>query len=193
MDMKLWRLFASFAALILPAGCVPQPAADQLFSPAQLSNLVAERTLWVPFYSNTPDWIHLFSAETPSGMLLYLARDGTGWLESRLVPWAPPQPSGMSMVLNWSVVDRSQVCLWASPRIGDMPSFTPAFHMCIQVLRSRVTADGLEAKITRGGKLRAGLLELYPFSAFSPQVIDQYLTQVRVLYGGQIPIWPLGD
>lgn len=116
VDMKLWRLVASFVALILPAACASRPAPDQLFSPTQLSNLVTDRTLYVPF-----------SSDTPNGVLLYLARDGTGWLDSQLVSGLPPQPSGMSTVFDWRAVDGSQVCLWASPRTGDMPSFTPPF------------------------------------------------------------------
>ena len=182
---------ASFVALMLPAGCARRLAPDQLLSPTQLSNLVTDRTLYVPFSSYTPDGMLLFSSDTPNGMLLYLARDGTGWLDSRLVSGFPPQPSGMSMVFNWRVVDGSQVCLWASPLIADMPSFTPAFHVCVQVLRSRMPPDSLEAKITQDGKSRLGPLELYAFNAFPPPVIDQYLTQVRVLYGGQIPTWTL--
>ena len=108
--MKLWRLMASFVAVILLAGCARAPAPDQLFSATQLSVLVTDRTLYAPSSTDTPD-----------GMLLYLARDGTGWLDSRLVSGLPAQPSGMSIVFDWHVVDASRVCLWASPRIG-LPS-----------------------------------------------------------------------
>jgi hypothetical protein len=187
VDMKLCRLI-SFAALILLAGCARRPAPDQLFSPTQLSNLVTDRTLYVPY---RPHGMFLFSSDKSNGMLLYLARDGTGWLDSRLVSGSPPEPSSMSMVFNWRVIEGSQVCLWASPLIGDMPSFTPAFHVCVQVLRSGMPLDELEAKITQDGKSRLGPLELYASNEFSPLVIDQYLTRVRVLYGGQIPDWTL--
>jgi hypothetical protein len=98
----------------------------------------------------------------------------------------------MSMVFNWRVMDGSWICLSATPLIGEMPSFIPAFSECLQVLRSSRAPPGrYKVTITRGGNSRAGWLDLYPFNAFPRPVINQYLSQVRVLYGGAIPTWNL--
>jgi len=70
-----------------------------------------------------------------------------------------------------------------------MPSFAPAFWQCVQVVRSPEPLGGLMANVTRDGKSRTGGLDVYPSNVFPAAVIEQYLTQVRVLYGGHIPAW----
>lgn len=173
------RRFATvIAAVVALVACAHAPAPDQLLSTSELGDLVTDRTLYVPACCNTPD-----------GTLLYLAKDGTGWLDSRLMRASHPRPSGMSIVFHWHVADGSQVCLWAAPRIGDMPSIAPASFECLQVLRSQEPPNGLKATIKQDCQHHTGPLYLYPFNAFTQPVIDQYLTQVRVLYGGHIPAW----
>jgi hypothetical protein len=176
------RSIVALVAAVILADCVRAPAPDRFFSRSELSSLVTDRTLYVPSCCNRPD-----------GTLVYLAKDGTGWLDSRLMPGDPPKPGGMSVVLAWRVDDGSQVCLWATPLIGDMPSFVPAFSECLQVLRSLVPPDGLVATVAQGGKFHTSWLGLYPFNAFPQPVIDQYLTQVRVLYGGHVPAWTVAE
>ena len=173
-------LAALVLALALVAGCARGPAPEQFFSAPELSELVTGRTLHVAG-----------CCEAPTGTLLYLAKDGTGWLDSRLVPGAPATPSGMSMVLTWRVVDGSRVCLWATPRIADMPSFAPPFSECVQVLRSREATGGLIGVVMREGSITKGALDVYPSSVFPAAAIDQYLVQVRVLYGGHVPAWSI--
>ena len=95
------------------------------------------------------------------------------------------------MVFNWRVTAGSQLCVWATPRIGDMPSFMPAFLECLAVLRSAERPDELKVTITKNGRSRTAPLYVYPSSAFPQPVIDQYLTQVRVLYGGHLPNWDI--
>jgi hypothetical protein len=95
----------------------------------------------------------------------------------------------MSIVFRWHVADGSQVCLWAAPRIGEMPSIAPASFECLQVVRSQEPPYGLKATIRQDCGHRTGPLFLYPFNAFTQPVVDQYLAQVRVLYGGHIPAW----
>jgi hypothetical protein len=171
------RVFiAALLAVALGSGCANAPPADQLFSPSKLSSLVADRTLSIRA-----------SPTVPEGMLLYLARDGTGWFQE---PSYPPKPGRMSMVFDWRVVNGSRVCLWATPTVGDIPNFIPAFQTCIQVLR---VPHGLKAVFAQAGQLATGPIALYPFNAFTPQAITEYLEQVRVLYGGTIPVWTIPE
>ena len=172
------------ALLVMAAlgGCAHAPAPDQLLSSSELSGLVTDRTLYVPCPSNPAD-----------GTLLYLASNGTGWLDSRMMPGYPPGPGGMSIVFDWRVAEDSRVCFWATPRIGDIPSFAPAFSECVQVLRSRATPGSLKAVVTQDCKVCTGWLSLHSPSAFPQPVIDQYLAQMRVLYGGQIPAWTVSQ
>ena len=174
------RLVATIVGTALLAGCVTAPAPDRLFSPAQLSDMVTGRTLAV---QPPPDG--------PAGTWLYLAPDGTGWLSNELFPGLPPEPGGLSAVIAWRIADRSRVCVWATPRIGKMPSLPPPFRECIQVLRARPVPGGLTAVVTREDERSTGGLALYQGNAFSPGLIDQYLAQVRVLHGGHIPAWPV--
>jgi hypothetical protein len=172
----------SLTLAVIVAGCSHAPTQDQLFTPAELSELVTGQTLYVPG-----------CCDAPTGTLLYLSKDGSGWLDSRLMPGYPATPGGMSIVLQWRVVDGSRVCLWATPRIADMPSFAPPFSQCIQVLRSHEPPGSLTASVTRDGKTRTGELDVYPSNIFPAATIEQYLTQVRVFYGGHIPAWKVPD
>jgi hypothetical protein len=176
-----WRLVTAVAVATLPAGCSRPPTQQQLLSTSELTELVTDRTLRIPSCCNTPD-----------GMLLYLASDGTGWLDTRLLPGYPPTPNEISNVFNWRVADGSQICFWATPRIGEMMSFVPPFSECLQIYRSRTSPDRLQAAVTRGSDFPPGWVgevELLPFNAFPQSVIAQYGMQVRVLYGGRIPAW----
>ncbi len=176
--MTMWKSVAALMVMAVPVGCAGIPVAVQSLSRAELSDLVTDKTLYVPSVCDTPD-----------GMLLYLAKDGTGWLDSRLMRGDLPRPSEMSIVFEWRVVDGSRVCLSAAPRIGEMPSFMPAFSQCLPVLRSSVPPYNLLTTVTQGGKSCTNRVDLYPYNAFPRSVVDEYLTQVRVLYGGHIPRW----
>jgi hypothetical protein len=98
----------------------------------------------------------------------------------------------MSMLLGWRAENDSRVCVWATPLIGEMPSFMSPSEQCFQMLRARKPIGAIQATASFDGQSRTGWIELYPSNGFPPQVIDQYLTQVRVLYGGHIPIWTSG-
>ena len=169
-------LTASLLATLALAACTPPPAPDRFFTPQDLSQLVTNRTLAV--------------AGEPGGSLLYLAANGTGWLARDVQPGWPPTPGDMSMVFSWRLEGPSRICYWATPRIGAMPDFAPASLECLQVLRSSDTAGALTGITERDqAPPRSRPLEVYAYSLFPPSVIDQYLTQVKVLYGGHIPTW----
>jgi hypothetical protein len=169
----------SIATALLTAGCTHEPAASQFLSPDDMNALVTGHTLRA-----------LGSGATPKQTLLYLAQDGTGWVDDRGVPGEAPRPGGMSMVFEWRAVEGSRVCLSATPLIGGMPSLAPARHECLQVLRVSPPGDGLTAAVLRDSEPFTGTLEVYPFNAFPAATVDQYLMQVRILYGGSIPVWP---
>jgi hypothetical protein len=179
MGSKRLVMFALVAVLPrLLAGCAPAPAAGQLYSSAELTELLTDHTLLLETGAYGDD---------PS--LLYLARGGTGWLASTVQPQIPPQPGVVSMVVDWYVTDRSSVCVWATPRIGEIPNFVPMHHQCIQVLTYPVANGWNSANVSRGGESRAGWVALYPFNAIPRSVTNQYLEQVRVLFGGHQPSW----
>lgn len=170
-------LYAASAAVTVAACTHAAEPTGQLIPPAELNALVAGRTLRVRATSDTP-------FET----LLFLGSGRKGWLDNQVIPAKDPQPGDMSMVFDWRVEAGSRVCTWATPLIGEMPSFTPPFRECVQVLRSGTPPQGLSAVVEWRGRSKAGPLELLPFNAF-PRAIDQYLEQVRVLYGGKVPDW----
>jgi hypothetical protein len=158
--------------------CSSLPITDRFYAPQELSGLVTGRTMRIGDASGSD----MFA-------LLYLAPDGTGWLDTEVLPGEPPKPSAMSMLANWRLEGGSQICAWASPRIGEMPSFVPSHLMCIRLLRPDIQNPGITAVTLRNGWYQVLPLEFYPFNAFSIAAIEQYRRQVRVLYGGQIPDW----
>jgi hypothetical protein len=162
-------------SLALPA-CTRPPAPDQYFTPQDLSELVTNRTLAV--------------AGDPDGSLLYLSSNGTGWLARNVRPGWPPAPGGISMVFAWRLDGPSRICYWATPRIGAMPDFAPASLDCLQILRSPDVPGALTGIIEQDqAPPHTRPLEVYSYSLFPPSVIDQYLTQVKVFYGGHLPAW----
>ena len=164
---------------ILLAGCTYAPNPGAMLSRMQLSELVEGHTLYAPPCPNEA-----------YGLLLYLGNDSTGWLDTTFVPGRLPQPSSMSMILGRSFTDDSRLCVLASPHIRDMPSFAPAFPVCLTVLRSsKGSAFVLRRVVDRDTFKTSCPLELYTYNAFPVRIIDEYLEQVRVLYGGQIPSW----
>jgi hypothetical protein len=167
---------ATLLATLALAACTASPAPDQFFTPQDLSELVTNRTLAV--------------AGEPGGSLLYLSGNGTGWLARDVRPGRPPMPGGMSMVFAWRLDGASRICYWATPRIGAMPDFAPSSFECLQILRSPDVPGALTGIIEQDhAPPRTRSLEVYAYSLFPPSVIDQYLTQVRVFYGGHIPAW----
>jgi hypothetical protein len=122
--------------------------------------------------------------------LIYLAPDGTGWLDAQVGQAAVPSTGSMSMLTNWYLASESQVCATASPLIGAMPSFASAKLVCVQLLRPG-PHDAPTAVILLDRRYQALLLTLYPFNAFPDATIEQYRFQVSVLFGGQIPTWSL--
>ncbi len=116
-------LLLSLATLAVQAlaGCAtPQPYADA----EQLRALVVSRTLTIP-----P------TGQSPFGTQLYLAANGTGWMDTLLAPDHPASQVGMTAVLSWQVFDPSWVCAWASPTLGEVPNMIPPHRECLQVLR----------------------------------------------------------
>jgi hypothetical protein len=171
------RAVCSFvlAAMAL-AGCAHGPAPDQFFSQQDLNHLVTDRTLAV--------------SGKPEGTLIYLAPNGTGWLARDVLPGSGPAPGSMSMIYAWNTDYASRVCYWATPLIGKMPDVAPPSHDCVQVLRAPDQPPGIFIGVTQQADIcRVRPLEVYAYNAFPQPVIDQYLTQVRVLYGGHIPVW----
>jgi hypothetical protein len=163
------------------AGCgYSQPPTDRFYPPQELSGLVTGRTMQINA-----------SAGPGPHMLIYLAPDGTGWLDIQFGRVAPPQVGSMSMLTNWYLAVESQVCATASPRIGDMPNFSPASLVCVQVLRPGAQDVSPTAVVWPNGRYQALPLALYPFNAFPDAEITQYRRQVSVLFGGYIPIWSL--
>jgi hypothetical protein len=129
----------------------------------------------------TKDW--------PFQTLLYLAPGGRGWRDARLVPGTGPQPGAMAMVIAWQTSDPDGLCLWSTPLIGEMPSFTPPHHECLRVLRVPAAPETLAAAASDKQRSITAPLSLRSGSAFPLERIAQYEMQVRVLYGGQIPDW----
>jgi hypothetical protein len=187
--------------LLLPAACAPQPENDDFVSASQLSELVTGRTLYVE--PENDDFVSRQLSElvtcrsgrccssSSSIILLYLAPDGSGWVDSQVIPGAFPQPGEMSKILDWRVAGPSQVCIWAAPLIGELASFVGPHRICVEAFRSHGKAEGLRAVVTQDGVSRSGMVRLYPFNAFPPFLVDQYLELVRAHYGGTIPIWPI--
>lgn len=177
---RVCGMLCAVIAAVAAAACsrvaaTPPPAP---LAPPELHALVSGRTLRVRATAGAP-------VET----LLFLAPDRTGWLDNAVVPGEAPMPAGMSMVFEWGTAPGSRVCVWATPLIGQMPSFVPPFEQCVQILRSGLPPQGFSAIVEHGEEGRAGPLELLPFNAFPAASTEQYLEQVRVLYGGKIPSW----
>ena len=172
-------LALGFAA-VASAGCCcgSQPVTNRFFAPQELAGLVTGRTMRIGDASGSDRFA-----------LLYLAPDGTGWLDSEVLPGVPPKPSTMSMLASWRLEDGSQICAWASPRTGEMMSFVPSHLMCIRLLRPDIQNPGITAVTLWNGWYQVQPVEFYPFNAFSVAATKQFLHQVRVLYGGQIPDW----
>lgn len=164
-----------FAGIVL-ANCAHEPSPDQYFSQSDLTNLITDRTLAV--------------AGKPEGTLLYLSPNGTGWLARDITPGTTPAPGSMSMIIAWHTDYESRVCYWATPRISTMPDTAPPSFECLQVLRPTGQPPGIFIGVTQqDGICRIRPLEVYNYNAFPPPLIDQYLTQVRALFGGHLPEW----
>lgn len=175
-------MLGALTAAALLAACARPTASLQPLSPIELSATVSGRTLYIapPCCRAAP------------GTLLFLAKDGTGWIDRQVMPGDPPTTGTMSMVFRWDATAASQLRLWATPRIGDMPSFVPPYSECILLRRAPPPGRGLEATLARGNAVRTVPVFLYPADAFPPAVVDQYLTQVRALFGSRLPVWTAG-
>lgn len=173
MKLGLW-LFPLLAIV----SCVQAPSPYRLMSQSELTSLVTDRTLYVAS-----------CCDAPNGLMLYLADNGTGWLDRRVIAGIPPSPGGMSLVFNWSVTADSRVCFWATPLIGNMPSLMPASLQCLRIERSRTEPANFQATVMKREQSRTAPLYVSAFNAFPQPVISQYLAQVRVLYGGRLPTW----
>ena len=175
------RMAAVPLAVAFPAGCGCPPSRYQLFSA-----LRAER---FGYGSNSVRAFLLRETRWDAALPCEWAH----WLGSRLIPDDPPQPSGIFMVFDWRIMGWSRVCLWAKPLIGDMPSISPAFYECLQVLRAQAAPYRLEAIVARQTKFRKIPLKLYPLKVFPAPVIERYLGQSRVLCRGRIPEWAIPE
>lgn len=163
------------------AGCAygPPPAA-RFYPPQELADLVTGHTLHV-------------AATTGPGpnMLIYLAPDGTGWLDAQFGQDGQTHIGSMSMLSNWYIAAGSQVCATASPRIGEMPDFGPAKLVCVQVLRPSAHVASPAAVVCPDGRCQELPVAIYPFDAFPEAKVAQYRLQVSVLFGNHIPTWLL--
>ena len=182
---------ATAVGLLLVVACATQPQTYDLVSPSQLSESVIGRTLHVDPAEGKPhgSCSGLCCSSPYYTILVYLAPDGTGWLDNEVIVGGRPQPSEMSRIIEWHVAGPSQVCIWAAPLIGEMSSFAGPHSECVEVFRSRQVAGELRAVVTKDGLSRSGALLLYSFNAFSASAVDQYEQQVRVWYGGRMPVW----
>jgi hypothetical protein len=175
------RMLILCSGAVALTGCAQnQPPIDRFYPPQELSDLVTGHTMQI-------------GVGTGPGlnMLIYLAPDGTGWLDAQVGPPAAPRIGSMSMLSNWYLAVDSQVCATASPRIGEMPDFFPAKLLCVQVLRPDAQGAGSRVAIWPDGRYQALPLTIYNFNAFPDAEIAQYRAQVSVLYGGHIPTWSL--
>jgi hypothetical protein len=177
----LRRLLILCGGAVALVGCEhSQPVTDRFYPPQELSDLVTGST------------IHIGAATEPGlNMLIYLAPDGTGWLDTQVGPAGPPRIASMSMLTNWYLAVDSQVCATAAPRIGEMPDFFPAKLLCVQLLRPDAQGVGGTAAVWPNGRYQALPLTVYPFDAFPDAETAQYRRQVSVLYGGHTPTWSL--
>jgi hypothetical protein len=175
------RMLILCGGAVALAGCdYSQPVTDRFYPPQELSDLVTGHTM------------HIGPAtEAGRNMLIYLAPDGTGWLDTQVGPPGPPRIGSMSMLTNWYFAAGSHVCATASPRIGEMPDFFPAKLVCVQVLRPDALGTGRAAAVWPDGPYQALPLTVYPYNAFPDATTVQYRRQVSVLYGGHIPTWSL--
>jgi hypothetical protein len=172
------RLGLCLFPLLVTVSCVQAPNPYRPLSQYELTSLVRDRTLYVASCCNAPN-----------GLMLYLADNGTGWLDGRAAPGVPPSPGGMSMVFGWNVTADSRVCFWATPLIGNMPSLMPASLQCLRIERSRTEPPYFQATVMKRDQSRTAPLYVSAFNAFPEPVTSQYLAQVRVLYGGSVPTW----
>jgi hypothetical protein len=173
-------LALGFVAVALTgcSGSSSQSIARRFYAPQELSGLVTGRTMRIGDARGSDRFA-----------LLYFAPDGTGWLDTAVLPGEPPEPATMSMLVNWRLEGGSQICAWTSPLIGEMPSGAPAHLMCIRLLRPDIQNPAITAVTLWKGWYQVQPVEFYPFNAFSVGATEQYRNQVRVLYGGQIPDW----
>jgi hypothetical protein len=170
-------ILSGCAVALMACGRSPPPT-DRLYPPQELSDLLTNHTM------------HIGAAFGRSlNLLIYLAPDGSGWLDNQAGQVASPQISSMSMLTNWYFAQGSQFCATASPPIGVMPDIAPAERLCVQVLRPADHDTGPTAVVSSDGRYQALPLTLYPFNAFSNDKIAQYRLQVSVLFGGRIPTW----
>ncbi len=172
-------IWTALVLLLGVAGCAKDPyAAYQPVPAAELERMVVGNSLLL---DRTKDW--------PFQTLLYLAPGGRGWRDARLVPGTDPQPGAMAMVIAWEASDTDGLCLWSTPLIGEMPSFTAPHRECLRVLRAAAAPETLAATASDKQRSITAPLSLRSGSAFPLERIAQYQMQVRVLYGGQIPAW----
>jgi hypothetical protein len=170
---------AAAALLLGVAGCASDPYAGyQPVPAAELARMVPGNSLLL---DRTADW--------PFQTLLYFAPGGSGWRDARLPPGSDPQPGAMAMIIAWQASDADGLCLWSTPLIGEMPSFTPPHRECLRMLRAPAAPETLVATATDAQRSITAPLWLRGGSAFPLERIAQYDLQVRVLYGGQIPAW----
>jgi hypothetical protein len=181
--MRPLKPIAALVVTLVLTGCAQPPPVPYVgFSPEELNQLVTDQTLYIPF-----------CCEAPYGTLMYLSKDGGGWLDSRLKAGSPPTTSEMSLVLNWHVQEGSQVCLWASPLIGEIPSFIPPSYHCLDVEHPANATAPLRVRVMGDNAAGKSWLTVYPYNAFPASVVDQYMTQLKVLFGGQIPTWHIAQ
>ena len=172
--------FVVLSGLLAVAGCAAPPRPSPYLSPAELTDLVSGQTL------------HVQAEDDASfGTLAYFDPAGGGWFDAHAVEGTPPAPGEIAMILRWRVTDRSGVCAWTTPLVGEIPFWVPPHYDCIQVLRSDRRPGGLDGVVARGGGTVRTPLRPVPGNGFPPEQTALFAEQVRVLSGGRIPAWQI--
>jgi hypothetical protein len=168
-----------FALVLGIAGCAADPYAG--FEPVPAAELVRMTSGNTLLIDSTAQW--------PFQTLLFIAPGGGGWWDGRLEPGSEPQTTGMAMALAWRITDDDDLCVWTSPLISEMPTFTPPDRACLRVIRMTMTPDVMVATSANRQRTITAPARLVSGNSFPPARIAQYERQVRVLFGGQMPTW----
>jgi hypothetical protein len=192
------RMSAALFLLAALAACAhTAQVARTPLTMAQLSNLVTGNTLHVVEASDAsaamsaepcaPATRHCAPRRVTT---IYLAPDGTGWIDEQARRGIAPWTGTMAMITAWGMAPPSTLCLTAAPLIGDMPSFSPARHECVAIARSGAAQGApLVAAVAQGRDSWVGVVTARAGNEFPPALTSQYIDMVKVLYGGQIPSW----
>lgn len=130
------------------------------------------------------------TAESPQ-TVVYLDPAGGGWADRFLAPATYPRPNDLQRVLRWYISGDSALCLWLTPLIGQMPSNAPVQRKCLRMVSAPTVPSSLGVQDAGPFTTRTYPVMLVRGDWFPANRIAQYEHQVRVLYGGLLPVWPI--